>query len=187
VDGIADSYRRSVNNAKVQRHCQFDHFHFIQHQHSLSIQTSTIERKIIMSSATVTSSMRAVAWNVHFTIGEDEDPGAFAGIYQVPGSNLVTFRDVCDELRLCFEYPYDISENENEKTWNDIAFSLNQDHSPSSLDPDLSFVTEAKMDQAVPSLAPLRPKEQNVLSYHIYYHKNCTLPPGSPLESHMQG
>ncbi|CVL07240.1 uncharacterized protein FMAN_15347 [Fusarium mangiferae] len=139
-----------------------------------------------MSNATVTPSMRAVAWNVHFTIGEDEDPGAFAGIYQVPGSDLVTFRNVCDELRLCFEYPYDIPDNENEKAWNEIAFSLNQDNSPSSLDPDLSFVTEAKMDQAVPSLAPLRPKEQNVLSYHIYYHKNCTLPPGSPLESHMQ-
>lgn len=30
--------------------------------------------------------MRAVAWNVHFTIGEDEDPGAFAGIYQVLGT-----------------------------------------------------------------------------------------------------
>ncbi|KAH7184509.1 hypothetical protein DER44DRAFT_803108 [Fusarium oxysporum] len=139
-----------------------------------------------MSNATVTPSMRAVAWNVHFTIGEDEDPGAFAGIHQVPGSNLVTFRNVCDELRLCFECPYDISDNENDKTWTDIAFSLNQDNSPSSLDPGLSFVTEAKMDQAVPSLAPLRPKEQNVLTYHIYYHKNCTLPSGSPLKSHMQ-
>jgi hypothetical protein len=153
----------------------------------LSIQISTIESNTIMSNATVTPSMRAVAWNVHFTIGEDEDPGAFAGIHQVPGSNLVTFRNVCDELRLCFECPYDISDNENEKTWTDIAFSLNQDNSPSSLDPGLSFVTEAKMDQAVPSLAPLRPKEQNVLTYHIYYHKNCTLPSGSPLKSHMQG
>ncbi|KAM0293761.1 hypothetical protein ACHAPM_011483 [Fusarium culmorum] len=67
-----------------------------------------------MSNAAVTPSMRAVAWNVHFTIGEDEDPGAFAGVYQVPGSNLVTFRNVCDELRLCFECPYDISNNESE-------------------------------------------------------------------------
>ncbi|PNP52590.1 hypothetical protein FNYG_15832 [Fusarium nygamai] len=83
-----------------------------------------------MSNATVTPSMRAVAWNVHFTIGEDEDPGAFAGIHQVPGSNLVTFRNVCDELRLCFECPYDTSDNENDKSWTYIAFSLNQDNSP---------------------------------------------------------
>ncbi|KAF5547491.1 hypothetical protein FNAPI_8520 [Fusarium napiforme] len=138
-----------------------------------------------MSNATVMPLMRAVAWNVHFTIGEDEDPGAFAGIYQVPGSDLVTFRNVCDELRLCFECPYDTSDNENEEPWTSIAFSLNQDP-PSSLDPDLSFVTEAKLDRGVPSLAPLRPKEQNVLTYHIYYHKNCTLPPGSQLESHIQ-
>ncbi|KAF5019179.1 hypothetical protein F66182_8829 [Fusarium sp. NRRL 66182] len=139
-----------------------------------------------MSNAAVTPSMRAVAWNIHFTIGKDEDPGAFAGIYQVPGSDLVTFRNVCDELRLCFEYPCTISDEEDEETWSSIAFSLSQDNSPSSLDPSLSFVTEAEMDKPVPSLAPLRPKEQNVLTYHIYHHKNCTLPSGSPLKSHIE-
>lgn len=35
----------------------------------------------------------------------EEDPGAFAGIFQVSGSDLIAFRDVCDKLRLCFELP----------------------------------------------------------------------------------
>lgn len=37
----------------------------------------------------------------------EEDPGAFAGIFQVSGSDLITFRDVCDKVRLCFELPND--------------------------------------------------------------------------------
>ncbi|KAF2970174.1 hypothetical protein GQX73_g3411 [Xylaria multiplex] len=54
-------------------------------------------------SATVTPSMRTAGWNVEFTIGSADDPDIFAGIYQAPGSNLVTFSDVCDEMRLCFD------------------------------------------------------------------------------------
>ncbi|RSL98614.1 hypothetical protein CDV31_012516 [Fusarium ambrosium] len=82
-----------------------------------------------MSSAAVTPSMRAVGWNVHFTIGREEDPGAFAGIYQAAGSDLVTFRNVCDELRLCFEFPSDAARSENDhddndNPWASIAFAL---------------------------------------------------------------
>ncbi|KAG5931308.1 hypothetical protein E4U59_000425 [Claviceps monticola] len=138
-----------------------------------------------MPNAAITPSMRAVAWNVHFTIGGNVDPVTFAGIYQVPGSNLVTFRDVCDELRLCFECPYDGSQSDNEVPWDNVAFAIS-DIGSASVDAGLSLVTKEAFDQAVPSLVPSRPKEQNVLTYHIYYHAKCSQPPGSPLESHLQ-
>lgn len=82
-----------------------------------------------MSSAAITPSTRAVGWNVHFTIGREEDPGSFAGIYQPAGSDLVTFRDVCDELRLCFQFRKDDVQREsdnygNDNQWAGIAFAL---------------------------------------------------------------
>ncbi|OAA65096.1 hypothetical protein LEL_10543 [Akanthomyces lecanii RCEF 1005] len=55
-------------------------------------------------SATVTASMRAVGWNVQFTIGPGSYPRAFAGIYQNPRVPTVNFGDVRDELALCFEF-----------------------------------------------------------------------------------
>ncbi|KAJ4246863.1 hypothetical protein NW762_013415 [Fusarium torreyae] len=136
-----------------------------------------------MSNAAVTPSMRAVAWNVHFTIGQEEDPGAFAGIYQAPGSDLVTFRNVYEELRLCFE----LDSCQDQDSWSNIAFFLSAtDNCPPSLHSRLSFVADADLDIPVPSLPPLRPKEQNVLSYHIVRHKNCLLSSNSSLESHLQ-
>lgn len=146
-----------------------------------------------MSSAAVTPSMRAVGWNVHFTIGQDEDPGAFAGIYQAAGSDLVTFRHVCDELRLCFELPNDTARSEsddddNKDPWASIAFALD-DHPdfPSPPPLGLSFVTGQLLDQPVPSLPPLHPKEQNVLKYHLVRHRRCDLPSSLPLDTHLQG
>ncbi|KAI0399511.1 hypothetical protein F4802DRAFT_589077 [Xylaria palmicola] len=144
-----------------------------------------------MSSSAVTPSMRAVGWNVHFTIGQGEDPGTFAGIYQDVGSDLVTFRDVCDELRLCFEFPSDATRGESgdgdKDPWASIAFAL-ADH-PDFLNSSplcLSFVTEELLDQPVPSLAPLRPREQNVLKYHVVCHRHCDLPSNLPLDAHLQ-
>jgi hypothetical protein len=146
-----------------------------------------------MSSAAVTPSMRAVGWNVHFTIGQEEDPGAFAGLYQAAGSDLVTFRHVCDELRLCFEFPNDATRSErdgddNNDPWASIAFALADRPdfpSPPPLCP--SFVTKEHLDQPVPSLPLLRPKEPNVLKYHLVRHKHCDLPSSSPLDTHLQG
>lgn len=145
-----------------------------------------------MSGAAVTPSMRAVGWNVHFTIGQEEDPGAFAGIYQATGSDLVTFRHVCDELRLCFEFPSDVARSEiddgNDDPWASIGFAL-ADHPAFPSSPPLcpSFVTDKHLDQPVPSLPPLRPKEQNILKYHLVCHKRCDLPSSSPLDTHLQG
>ncbi|GAW22550.1 hypothetical protein ANO14919_120900 [Xylariales sp. No.14919] len=146
-----------------------------------------------MAGAAITPSMRAVGWNVHFTIGQEEDPGAFAGIYQDAGSDLVTFRDVCDELRLCFEFPKDAERREHgddsNDLWASITFALvnHPDFSTSSSPSHRLFVAGELLDQPVPSLPPFRPKEQNVVKYHLIYHKHCDLPFDSSLDTHLQG
>jgi hypothetical protein len=150
-----------------------------------------------MSNADVIPFMRAVGWNVHFAGGEEENP-AFAGIYQAVGSELVTFRDVRDELRLCFEIPKDEArstsggnadnnnDNNDHDQWAGIAFALTS--YPDSSSPPPSFVTQAFLDQPVPSLPPLRPKKQNVIRYHVVFHApHCDLSPDSPLDAHLQG
>ncbi|KAI0113729.1 hypothetical protein GGR51DRAFT_556879 [Nemania sp. FL0031] len=133
----------------------------------------------------VTPGMHAAGWNVLFTIGPGKDPCAFAGIYQVVGSNLVTFRDVYSELRLCFELPNDITRDKSsnndesgsndDNSWDSIAFAM-ADRSDLSLETrDLSFVHGELLDKPVPSLPPIHPKQQDVLKYHIVLHKTCDL------------
>ncbi|KAK5631379.1 hypothetical protein RRF57_007093 [Xylaria bambusicola] len=145
-----------------------------------------------MSSAAITPSMRAVGWNIHFIIGREEDPGAFAGVYQVPGSDLVTFRNVCDELRLCFEFPNDATwlnssdDDDGNDPWASIAFALADPPSlPNS--PCPPFITAELLDQSIPSLPPLRPKEQNIVTFHLFHHRHCHLPLDSVLDTHLQG
>lgn len=137
----------------------------------------------------VTPGMRAAGWNVLFTIGPEKDPCAFAGIYQVVGSNLVTFRDVCGELRLCFELPNNVtcdkSGSNNDNPWDSIAFAL-ADRPDLSLEMrGLSFVHREFLDTPVPSLPPIYPKQQDVLKYHIVFHKTCDIPPSEPLGVHL--
>ncbi|KAF2967069.1 hypothetical protein GQX73_g6499 [Xylaria multiplex] len=133
----------------------------------------------------VTPGMRAAGWNVLFTIGPERDPCAFAGIYQVVGSDLVTFRDVCNELRLCFEFPNNVTRDESgnngesgsndDHPWDSIAFALAD---RSDLSPEmrgLSFVHGELLDEPVPSLPSTHPKRQDVLKYHIVLHKTCDI------------
>ncbi|KAM0740956.1 hypothetical protein ACQRIT_003813 [Beauveria bassiana] len=70
-----------------------------------SLKPASTKRAEAMSAA-VTASMRAVGWNVLFTIGpadDDEFPPHFAGIHQNPRKPIVTFADVRAELALCFD------------------------------------------------------------------------------------
>jgi hypothetical protein len=144
----------------------------------------------------VTPGMRAAGWNVLFTIGPGKDPCAFAGIYQVVGSNLVTFRHVCGELRLCFELPNDITRGESgsnsesgsndDNLWDSVAFAL-ADRPDLSLEMrGLSVVHGELLDKPVPSLPPVHPKQQDILTYHIVFHKSCDILPSKPLSFHLK-
>ncbi|KAJ8128591.1 hypothetical protein O1611_g5043 [Lasiodiplodia mahajangana] len=143
----------------------------------------------MMPSATPTT--RASGWNVRLTIGSEQDPRAFAGIYQAAGSNLVTFRDVCNELRLCFEFPKNNtsgegSSNDGDDPWASISFALADRPDLSSEVRGLSFINGKLLDQPVPSLPTTHPKQQNVIEYHIVSHKTCDLPSSEPLDSHLK-
>ncbi|KAI1120151.1 hypothetical protein F5Y10DRAFT_259000 [Nemania abortiva] len=134
-----------------------------------------------MSSATPAT--RVAGWNVKFTIGPEKNPRAFAGIYQAVGSYLVTFRDVCNELRLCFEFPND---TDSDDPWASITFALA--HRP-DLDARvrcLSFVNGDLLDHPIQSLPPTHPRQQNVIKYHLVSHKSCDLPSSEPLDSHLK-
>ncbi|KAI0100811.1 hypothetical protein GGR51DRAFT_531764 [Nemania sp. FL0031] len=138
-----------------------------------------------------TAATRVAGWNVKFIIGPEKNPRVFAGIYQAIGSTLVTFRDVCNELRLCFEFPTDDtpreeSRNNSENPWAGIAFALADRLNFSSEVRSLSFVQGKLLDQPVPSLAPTHPKQQNVIKYHVVSHKICDLPSNEPLDTHIR-
>ncbi|KAI1737904.1 hypothetical protein F4680DRAFT_450582 [Xylaria scruposa] len=79
-----------------------------------------------MTSATITPIVRELSWNVNFIVGEKATPSdRFAGIYQVPGEHMVTFRDVCHELWLCFKGILgEQGGNSSDNPWANIAFAL---------------------------------------------------------------
>ncbi|KAI1171941.1 hypothetical protein F4777DRAFT_563608 [Nemania sp. FL0916] len=137
--------------------------------------------------ATVTPSMRTAGWNVKFTIGSGEDPEVFAGIYQAPSKDLVTFNDICDELRLCFDMAYGESSKITEDTWPSIAFALHDHPDILSLNGTPSFfATKDLLNRPVPSLPPLHPQEQNILRYHVVFHEDCNLSTDSRLDDHLR-
>ncbi|KAI1190284.1 hypothetical protein F5B17DRAFT_107001 [Nemania serpens] len=138
----------------------------------------------------ITPASRAAGWNVLFTIGPTRFPCTFAGIYQVVGRNLITFRDVCSELRLCFNFPNNTTYNEsgsnNDNPWDSIAFAL-ADRPDLSLEfRGLSVVYGEHLDKPVPSLPPIHPMEQDVLKYHIVFHGTCSIHPSEPLSVHLK-
>ncbi|POR32471.1 Uncharacterized protein TPAR_07325 [Tolypocladium paradoxum] len=141
-----------------------------------------------MANVAVTPPMRVHGWNVHFLAGQNSFH--FAGLFQAEGSDLVTFRDVVDELRLCFEFTDAVpcrpeNDNNEKRPWDDIAFGLTGRPSSSSLSP---FVAEQDLDQPVLSLPSSNSKQPNILRYHLVHHKSsdCNLPSNSPLAAHLK-
>ncbi|KAI1120832.1 hypothetical protein F5Y10DRAFT_257626 [Nemania abortiva] len=146
-----------------------------------------------MSDTAIHAGLRVAGWNVEFTRGPDESSVAFAGIYQVRGNRLVTFRDVCDDLRLCFEISNDAADggggDNNSDPWAGIAFYLTSEYcEPPDARPYWpSFVTqELGLDMPVPCLSPWKHQEQGAVRYHVVFHTPCDLPSHSRLDAHLQ-
>jgi hypothetical protein len=140
-----------------------------------------------MSSAAVTPQMRAHGWNVYFLA--DTEEFHFSGIFQSPEDGFLTFRDVVDELRLCFELPdavrYDDSQTQEKDPWNDIAFGLVTRDTSLSDSPRLA--TDEHRDMQVPSLAGPEAQERAVIRYHVRHSSPCNLPSDAPLSAHLKG
>ncbi|CEI39934.1 hypothetical protein FVEN_g2201 [Fusarium venenatum] len=125
----------------------------------------------------VTPPMRVHGWNVHFVAGDDDFH--FAGLYQVPGSNLITFRDVIDEMRLCFDIPGE------EDPWETMAFMLVD--SPDDAKRKLpSLVADEDLALPVPALQSSSPKAQRIVTYHVILHKPCEISYDKPLQDHIK-
>ncbi|KAI1033866.1 hypothetical protein LB503_011121 [Fusarium chuoi] len=132
-----------------------------------------------MSDTTVTPRMRSYGWNTHFVA--TSRAFHFAGVYQGHDNPFLTFRDIVDELRLCFELPDSIKE---EDSWNGVAFGLYKRNRNNA---DLAtFIKEEELDTVIPSLLSPDAQERAVVRYHVVRHGQCNLPEGSPLESHLK-
>ncbi|KAF5567956.1 hypothetical protein FPHYL_3019 [Fusarium phyllophilum] len=150
-----------------------------------------------MATSAITPECRALGWNVVFYCGRF--PRKFAGIFQAEGSDLITFRDVVDEMRLCFQFQAAdtvISNNEfahrnnaaadsdvSTGYWDDIVFAL-MDRSDQSSIPNL--INKDIYNTPVPSLAQLSSDTQDIIKYHVYIHRTCSLPVSSPLADHLR-
>ncbi|KAM3513533.1 hypothetical protein MY11210_002820 [Beauveria gryllotalpidicola] len=178
-------------------------------------------------SAAVTASMRAVGWNVHFTIGPGSYPLTFAGVYQNPRKPTVKFADVCAELALCFEfntwdgersndqndndYDYDMDSGGNSggrgntlndddddgdngntggtNSWRHIAFALTEKPDATNEADQVeypSWITEENLDEIVPGVLSVDPRQRRSVTYHIFRHDHCRLPAGSLLQDHLR-
>lgn len=166
-------------------------------------------------SAAVTASMRIAGWNVHFTIGSDSYPCAFAGIYQNPRKPTITFADVCSELALCFEFETTFdgkrsntsSANNNEDDGQqdggcgggdedntdgimNIAFALAEKPDVTNEADPVEYppwITEGNLDEIVPGVLSIDPRQRRTVTYHIVQHSRCRLPTGSSLKDHLRG
>ncbi|KAF5703788.1 hypothetical protein FGLOB1_8891 [Fusarium globosum] len=148
-----------------------------------------------MADLAVTPDTRALGWNVVFYCGHL--PQKFAGVFQAEGSDLITFRDVVDEMRLCFQFQVtdpvtrnQTSHQNNTATdgdistdyWDNIEFALMDRPDQPSIP---KLIRKDTYNTPVPSLPRLSPNTPDIINYHVYIHRTCDLPVSSPLTDHL--
>lgn len=106
-----------------------------------------------------TPGMRSEGWNLHLLATSSAE--SFAGLYQHPGNQFLTFRDLVDELRLCFD---------DDANWEGVAFGLNKRCRSHGFP---LFLTEEELDTVIPCLPQPDPQQQAVVKYHIVRHAGC--------------
>ncbi|EGX87962.1 hypothetical protein CCM_09098 [Cordyceps militaris CM01] len=137
-----------------------------------------------MATAAINPAARVLGWNIELLHQFHGTP--FAGIFQ-PAKGDLTFRDIVEELRLCFEFP-----QESSGVWDSIAFGLLKtfNYSPDDANPAPKIVHGRDgLDQPVPALPKLRRealKDRAVIQYLVFKHKACNLPANSSLNKHFK-
>lgn len=138
-----------------------------------------------MASAAINPAARVRGWNVELVRELGGSP--FAGIFQ-PANGDVTFRDIVQEMRLCFEFPQESSD-----VWDSIAFGLVNtfNYTPDDANPAPKFVHGRDgLNQTVPVLPELKRdalKDRAIIQYLAFKHKACNLPADSLLDKHFEG
>ncbi|KPM43715.1 hypothetical protein AK830_g2822 [Neonectria ditissima] len=147
-----------------------------------------------MSSAAATPQMRAHGWNIHFLAGPNKDH--FAGLFHPPDSDTLSYRDVVDELRLCFEIPPSARTTDNEPSdpWTDVAFGhagfVNVNLPPPETDASTpALIWGQYLDQPVlaPPCEPSVDLAQPPISrFRVVRHTDCGLALTEPLAAHLR-
>ncbi|KJK73665.1 hypothetical protein H634G_11083 [Metarhizium anisopliae BRIP 53293] len=152
-----------------------------------------------MSSAGVTREFRTLGWNVHILCGPESD--RFAGLFHPPGSNSLTYRDIVNELRLCFDIPINSEAELDERadSWTDIAFGygdsvgvnlqpLDDDAFPTSMSssrlisgPCLDEFVSTPQEDPSSDLARLP-----IARLHAVRHVECGIGRAEPLTAHLR-
>ncbi|RSL43497.1 hypothetical protein CEP54_015059 [Fusarium duplospermum] len=146
-----------------------------------------------MSNASVTPQMRVSGWNVHLLAG----PAGFnfAGFYLHEENTSYTYRDLLEEIFLCFELPENPAgfATDDFGTTPSLAFGFSGfvNPPPTALDPPvLALIGNGKLDQVVPSPPQSEPwmaGDQTIARYHLVYHNPCAMADSASLAAHLQG
>lgn len=151
-----------------------------------------------MASAAVTPRLRTLGWNVHLLYGPEGEH--FAGLFHPPGSDSLSYRDVIQELRLCFDLLYDADANAGPNdAWENVAFQVINPvsnspqplrNAPTTAAFSPRMVCGQGLDQSVltipadPTLPLARPP---VVRLHVVRHSECPITAEQPLAAHLQG
>ncbi|KAM3499284.1 hypothetical protein MY11210_009622 [Beauveria gryllotalpidicola] len=136
-----------------------------------------------MTSTAVTPTMRSHGWNIELLRAPGHVP--FAGIFQPAKSVSMTFRDIVNEMRLCFEFPHESSD-----VWDQVAFGLLEMFNVAEDEcPAPKFVHGSGLVQPVPALPELRPDaplDRAILQYRFFKHHACSLTADKPFNCHFE-
>ncbi|KAM3504861.1 hypothetical protein MY11210_008199 [Beauveria gryllotalpidicola] len=154
-----------------------------------------------MSGAAITPQFRALGWNVHILCGPESD--RFAGLFHPPGSSSLTYRDVVNELRLCFNIPISSGAegDESADTWADIAFGFGYGGSaggnlqPLEDDASTTAISSPRMisgqyldgfvsTPSCDSSSDIAPPP--IVRLHVVRHAECGIGPMEPLTAHLR-
>lgn len=126
-----------------------------------------------MSHEATIPAMRSHGWNLHLVARSTAK--LFAGLCQHPDNPFLTFRDLVDELRLCFH---------DDENWQGIAFGLDRGCRSHGFP---LLVKEGQLDTVIPCLPQPDPRQRAVVKYHVVRHAGCQLDGNAPTEDHFKG
>lgn len=144
-----------------------------------------------MSNAAVTPQMRVHGWNMQLFAGPTGLN--FAGLYLHDGNDSLTYRDILEEILLCFDLPINnaVLDNDGSSTGQlALAFSNLVNPAETGADPPtLSFISDANLDPVVPSPPQTSASgggKRTTARYHLVHHQSCSVSDSSSLKAHLQ-
>jgi hypothetical protein len=151
-----------------------------------------------MSSAAISPEFRVLGWNVHILCGPDGD--RFAGLFHPPGSSSLTYRNIVNDLRLCFDIPINSGTElgDNDDTWTDIAFGYESsiggnlqplDDASSQAVSSRRLISGLCLDELVltPPSNPLSDHARpHILRLHVVRHTACGIGHTEPFTAHLR-